>query len=134
DGVTKFAASGGAVPGIDQHRFAAFGAESVMLTGAPRTGYSGDFALDTQGDVAFTSTFVACEDPANLVDCYRSGTPRSGLFLYADGQLSKLWIDGDSTPDGGTFRAFDGRVLLNNLRSIVFDAVVENPEGREQRQ
>jgi hypothetical protein len=132
--ILKFAASGDKVPGIDDHRFVAFGGEGVSLSGASLPRYLGDFALNSRNHVVFTATFTACKDAANLFDCVLSGGVRNGLFLFADGQISKLSSDGEPTPDGGVFRIFDGRVSINAGGSVLFDAVVETIEGKPERQ
>jgi hypothetical protein len=64
----------------------------------------------------------------------------TGIFLWTDGQVSKIVADGDPSPIGGTFLRLDDpdliellrfiRPRVNNNGSVLFKAKVKSPTGR----
>lgn len=97
----KVVAVGDPSPG--EGTFTAVGGDSPLLVGA-----------NDRGDVLFWSGVAGGANPY-------------GVFLFADGAVTKIIGEGDSSPLGGTFVnlfASTGTYRLNNVREVAFVAAV----------
>jgi hypothetical protein len=109
------------------------GVKKVVVDGDPlpndsivRPGALGIGDLNDLGQVAFT---VDVQGPAD-----------TGIFLWTDGQISKIIAQGDASPIGGTFLTLGDpdliellefiRPRLNNNGAVLFEAKVKTSDGK----
>src|SRR5438876_261364 len=93
--------AGDAVPGGGT--FERFSVESLPIV-APVT---------SEGRVAFFATILR-------------GRASEGFFVWSEGKVAKVVVDGDPSPAGGTFSGF-GAPVVNAKGIVAFAAVVEGP-------